>query len=215
MWRSIGKKVTSKTILRPPRRQRQSKIGFGTMWVHAIIEFSRTNLNNQNALECCKNNILEPLILIWVLLKVPFCQAKDKISTVTFWIAMCAWTHFNSLVYQVPTCSHATTRSAVLSNWTTGSQLCRYHVRALFFLFFLPTCQPYGVVRPYACVIWFMFLVLNILLIKITYCVALANTNKNHIEKRTSLELVVVVRICWFLNWIYRSSQLCSLLSVE
>lgn len=136
MWRSIGKKSHLKNNIAAPK-----KATLIENWVwhhvdHVIIEFSRTNLNNQNALECCKNNILEPLILLSVLLQVPFCQAKDKISTVTIWTAMCAWTHFNSLVYQIPTCSHATTRSAILSNWTTGSQLCRYHVQPLIFLLF-------------------------------------------------------------------------------
>lgn len=52
-------------------------------------------------------------------------------------------------------------------------------------------------------------------------CVALSNLwwsiNKNQIENQTSPELVMIIRmnVCWFLGWIYRSSQFCSLLSVE
>ena len=54
-------------------------------------------------------------------------------------------------------------------------------------------------------------------------CVALGNLQcnigKNRIENEISLYLDMVqwseVQVCWFLNWIHRSSQLCAPLSVE
>lgn len=43
------------------------------------------------------------------------------------------------------------------------------------------------------------------------------NICRNRIESRTSFDLVMVieVHVCWFLSWMHKSSQLCSLLSVK
>ena len=69
-------------------------------------------------------------------------------------------------------------------------------------------------------VIWFVFHVLQLLLIRCTqqnsYCISKYMMNViAKLEPLTSELRLSDVHVCWFLSWMHRSSQLCSLLSVE